>query len=317
MNQKRVFAVGDIHGHPKTLKALLRKLDLAHGDTIVFLGDYLDRGPDSRGVISHLIKFKRQMIKKGVNTVFLAGNHCGIWLGMLKRFDMLNLWKDDPPFFVGNWRNMLIPDNGVLDALYQYGSRVTYSENVCRDASISPEGIDGLFTLTPPQVSKAHINFLESLVPYCLIPRVGNKGKNLLFVHADIHPDTLHMTDVYEVVRESIFKDSSSPEESHMLWERCCLDIEPGCGKDTLIVHGHTPISTVFSRYYTMLIIEGDPERRKSIEKFLDEIQFRYRNKQPVIVNARLNLDGGEVLTAAKFVDGELYQVFQQEVIDH
>ena len=51
----RTFAIGDIHGDLAALQTLFARLpQLVAGDTMVFLGDYLDRGPDSAGVVKWL-----------------------------------------------------------------------------------------------------------------------------------------------------------------------------------------------------------------------------------------------------------------------
>ena len=54
----RIFAIGDIHGCLKTLNALLDKIDFSTEDTLIFLGDYIDRGPDSEGVLNKLAILK-------------------------------------------------------------------------------------------------------------------------------------------------------------------------------------------------------------------------------------------------------------------
>ena len=46
-----LYAVGDIHGEREMLQELLAKLPLQTGDRLVFMGDYVDRGPDSKGVV--------------------------------------------------------------------------------------------------------------------------------------------------------------------------------------------------------------------------------------------------------------------------
>ena len=49
---KKYFAIGDIHGCLDKLLALMDLLDVDWGqDTVVFMGDYIDRGPDSKGVV--------------------------------------------------------------------------------------------------------------------------------------------------------------------------------------------------------------------------------------------------------------------------
>lgn len=69
-----IYAIGDIHGQVTMLRALLdtlRALPLREEDTVVFLGDYIDRGEDSCGVIETLIGFRAEH----EDTVFLRGNH--------------------------------------------------------------------------------------------------------------------------------------------------------------------------------------------------------------------------------------------------
>lgn len=69
---RKIFAIGDIHGCFGKLTSLLEKLpfDREH-DLLVFLGDYINRGPKSREVVSLLCNLKRD----GVNLVTIMGNH--------------------------------------------------------------------------------------------------------------------------------------------------------------------------------------------------------------------------------------------------
>jgi serine/threonine protein phosphatase 1 len=76
----RCFVIGDIHGCLAELKCLIDKLPLKTGDRIVFLGDYIDRGPDSKGVVSYLIDLQRQA---AYDLVFLKGNHEDMLLSYL------------------------------------------------------------------------------------------------------------------------------------------------------------------------------------------------------------------------------------------
>ena len=70
----RVFAIGDIHGCLNELESMFRKIDaiIKPGDIIVCIGDYIDRGPNSKGVVDLLIKRKATM---PYNHVYLKGNH--------------------------------------------------------------------------------------------------------------------------------------------------------------------------------------------------------------------------------------------------
>lgn len=66
----RILAIGDIHGCSAALDTLLEAAALTPADTIVTLGDYVDRGPDSRGVLDRLIALGRTH-----HLVPLRGNH--------------------------------------------------------------------------------------------------------------------------------------------------------------------------------------------------------------------------------------------------
>src|SRR5262245_47096816 len=66
----RTLAIGDIHGVSAALDALLAAVRPAPDDLLVFLGDYVDRGPDTKGVIDRLIA-----LDKTHRCVFLRGNH--------------------------------------------------------------------------------------------------------------------------------------------------------------------------------------------------------------------------------------------------
>ena len=77
----RTFGIGDIHGDLAALEALLARLpDLTPEDTLVFLGDYLDRGPDSRGVVERVRHLHTQVPAK---VVALRGNHEDAWIKVI------------------------------------------------------------------------------------------------------------------------------------------------------------------------------------------------------------------------------------------
>jgi serine/threonine protein phosphatase 1 len=85
----RLFAVGDVHGHLAKLEALLAKLPLVkEEDDLVFLGDYIDRGPDSRGVVDRLLELRAQ----GFRLTCLTGNHEAMLLDHYLHHHGLELW---------------------------------------------------------------------------------------------------------------------------------------------------------------------------------------------------------------------------------
>ena len=73
-----LIAIGDIHGCARSLDGLLRELDPTDQDHLIFIGDYIDRGPDSKGVIDRLIELDSQF-----RCTFLRGNHEDLLLGYL------------------------------------------------------------------------------------------------------------------------------------------------------------------------------------------------------------------------------------------
>ena len=69
-NAGRLFAIGDVHGHADQLSRLLAKIQRMHQDTIVMLGDVVNRGPDTKAVIDQLIELQKQC-----KLICVLGNH--------------------------------------------------------------------------------------------------------------------------------------------------------------------------------------------------------------------------------------------------
>lgn len=80
---RRIYAIGDLHGCPDELSILLQQLEerenISDEDQVIFIGDYIDRGPSSKSVVDQLIAFKA----KFQDTVFLRGNHEDMLLDFL------------------------------------------------------------------------------------------------------------------------------------------------------------------------------------------------------------------------------------------
>lgn len=90
----RIYAVGDIHGRADLLEDALKRIDtdLANNPTSVsvevFLGDYIDRGPESRRVLDQLVARKRTH-----QTVFLKGNHETFLMDFIVDPTILGAWE--------------------------------------------------------------------------------------------------------------------------------------------------------------------------------------------------------------------------------
>lgn len=119
---ERLLVIADIHGGHKALVALLEEVQPGPGDLLVTLGDYIDRGPDSREVLAEL----RNQSARG-KSVHLRGNHEGMLLmamspapGMADMYDRNAV--NDAASLAGNMHMWL--SNGGLETLESY----------CRDA---------------------------------------------------------------------------------------------------------------------------------------------------------------------------------------
>lgn len=75
----RLIAIGDVHGCAKALSALLSAIAPTPDDTLIPLGDYVDRGSDSRGVIAQMIELRSQC-----RLIPLMGNHEIMMLAALR-----------------------------------------------------------------------------------------------------------------------------------------------------------------------------------------------------------------------------------------
>lgn len=80
------FVIGDIHGDVAALESVLSQLQpLGEEDTVVFLGDYVDRGPHPRGVVERVRRFVEE---SPTHTVTLRGNHEDKWVQSFESPDL-------------------------------------------------------------------------------------------------------------------------------------------------------------------------------------------------------------------------------------
>lgn len=102
----RTFAIGDIHGDLAALEILFGRLPaLTSEDTLVFLGDFIDRGPNSAGVVAWVRKLLGSTPAK---VVCLRGNHEDAWLQVLEE----------------GWPEFILPrGNGCLECLRSFSGQ--------------------------------------------------------------------------------------------------------------------------------------------------------------------------------------------------
>jgi serine/threonine protein phosphatase 1 len=85
----RTIAIGDIHGCSQALEAIAEEIQPAADDTLVLLGDYVDRGPDSRGVLEFVLK-----LEKRCRMMPLLGNHELMLLDALQNPQVIGPWLE-------------------------------------------------------------------------------------------------------------------------------------------------------------------------------------------------------------------------------
>lgn len=156
---KPIYVIPDIHGQYAMLDEALARIEREGGADarIVFLGDYVDRGPDSRRVIDLLMQGQAQ----GRDWVTLRGNHDQMFL------DFLDHGRIDNPRFSKPDYTWLHPRLGGMETLASYG--VTAS-------ATTPNHADAVAAVPP-----AHRAWLAQLPYQHLTPEI-------LFVHAGIAP---------------------------------------------------------------------------------------------------------------------------------
>lgn len=243
----RTFVVGDIHGDLAALRALVAKMPtLEEGDTLVFLGDYLDRGPDSAEVIEVVRGIERNAAFK---VVCLRGNHEDAWLRVLER----------------RWDEFVFPpSNGCLATMRSYvGGAVP-----APDAFPTPEELDPLFkgAFFPADV----VEWMKGL-------RYFHEDEHGIYVHAGLierggrflHPSETEPKNALLWTRsEAFFREyrgkrvvvghtvteclppelsSYTPADPTDMWAgECVVAIDTGAGKDGFLTAIELPALKVW-----------------------------------------------------------------------
>jgi serine/threonine protein phosphatase 1 len=168
------IAIGDIHGNLPALDDLLGQItgEVGDGDAVVFLGDYIDRGPNTKECVEAILAFQCDM---KADVVCLCGNHEDWFLRTLRDFR----------------RHSWLLGMEAIDTIRSYSPDAALA---LRDAA-SAAGFelimsrpalpyDVFFDLVP----KTHLQFFESLVPYY-------QTADCLCVHGGLNPRVSRIQD--------------------------------------------------------------------------------------------------------------------------
>lgn len=157
----RIYAVGDIHGELDHLKNAVSLIGQDGGPNarIVLLGDYVDRGPDSRGVL----QFLSDGLAQAKDWICLLGNHDRMFRMFLENYP-----RQDSQLLVGyHWLHDRV---GGLRALSSYGVELGENERIYK-----------LHARVHDAVPEAHRTFLNGL-------KYHHLENGILFVHAGLKP---------------------------------------------------------------------------------------------------------------------------------
>ncbi|MBY0337413.1 MAG: serine/threonine protein phosphatase [Acetobacteraceae bacterium] len=155
----RVYAVGDVHGRLDCLLALERRIAddvAARGggrSLVIYLGDLIDRGPDSAGVLTHLASAAPAPFERR----FLRGNHERMFESVL-----------DAGAGIADWKTL-----GGLDLMASYG--------VSLPAGVGAEADAALLAALRRSVPLAHLRLLSELETLIVVG-------DYVFVHAGLRP---------------------------------------------------------------------------------------------------------------------------------
>lgn len=155
----RAYAVGDIHGRLDLLDRLLAAIDQdlevrpARKTLLIFLGDLIDRGPDSRGVVERLRTFRHDRIRP----YFLAGNHEEVLL------------------------RLLAGERGILDSWLKYGGAECLRSYGCDPGLLAGQSERDALAMVKRAIPPEHARFIGGFADTLTLG-------DYLFVHAGIRP---------------------------------------------------------------------------------------------------------------------------------
>lgn len=156
---ERVYAIGDIHGCLAETELLLQqiKLDSDYRDEartyVIFLGDVVDRGPDSKGVIELLMNFPYSFAEP----VFIMGNHEEMMVrGLMSEPDVLPNWL-------------------------KYGGYACAESYGVSKRKLMGQDPSSLQRILRPAIPRRHVEFLAGFLDYV-------QFGDFLFTHAGIRP---------------------------------------------------------------------------------------------------------------------------------
>ncbi len=243
----RTFAIGDIHGDLTALQTLFERFPtLTDDDTVVFLGDYIDRGPESGGVVA----FVRELAEESpAKIIALRGNHEDAWLQVIEK----------------GWPEFVFPrTNGCLETLRSFEGKPPPDDDDLPSAEELQAMLTGSF-------------FPKDVVTWMAGLRFFYEDEHAIYVHAGIkrqddkfpHPSEVEPKRALLWIRDRDFFEnyrgklvvfghtttrtlpnelsSHTPEDPVDLWAGpSCVGLDTACGKGGFLTAFELPARTVY-----------------------------------------------------------------------
>jgi serine/threonine protein phosphatase 1 len=224
--EQPIYAMGDIHGQ---LDKLTQQLDWIERDggsqaRVVFLGDYIDRGPDSKGVIDTFLNGLAQ----GRDWRFCKGNHDRY----LQRF-LSDRVLVDPVSKLGlGWLHPRIGGIPTLASYMDVGA-LPHGLEQFADTPPSDAQLEDLHGVIREQIPQSHVDFFNGLKTY-------HQDAGFIFVHAGLKPGV----------------PLAQQDEDDLLWIRKEFH-DDNSDHGGLVVHGHTPVKSPDLRHNRLNLDTG------------------------------------------------------------
>jgi serine/threonine protein phosphatase 1 len=243
----RTFAIGDIHGDLEALDLLFSRLpELTEMDTVVFLGDYVDRGPNSAGVVAWVQSFIRTC---PAHVVCLRGNHEDAWIQVVEE----------------GWPEFVMPrGNGCFECYCSFRGLPIPTDEDSPTAEQYEEMFDGRF------LPKDVVDWMRELPffyedEHAIYVHAGIKRMGEEFVHPhDVEPKRallwLRDRDFFENYRGKLVVfghtttrtmpqelSTHTPDDPTDMWAGPgCVGLDTACGKGGFLTALELPAKRVY-----------------------------------------------------------------------
>ena len=307
-----IFVIGDLHGEYKLLKRLFReinkeiaKLPKRVKKEIIFIGDYIDRGYNSKNTIAYLIDQKKKIsCQKFINFHFLCGNHDDFFSKLITSNKLIEDPRNDLTFKNDPLHKLIkSPSNDLyisgFKTWFEIGGGRTTIKDYC---PIIINDLDKLLNENNIEKITKKINLLvkklKENIPYSHVVFFKNVIKKYyyilgqyLFIHAGVIPNKkLNCQGIgsknkklneYDFIKLLMIRDP-------FLWIKKLYNCP------FYVIHGHTPSEILKSN---IVVADGNKSFRLCLDTKVYGINgsltcfYKYKNKNKFISISKKNID--------------------------